>query len=155
MDENKEIKFQDKTRGGYEYVVHTKEGKNDEYPIIGEVKCECPGYWTLACWKREGLCALDDETDKFELVPAIPLPLESKKVGDKVYTYSFDWGRVLGYEIIERNTVTEDAWFAQYGSIVLLVDDSGAPVHVGTKQQLFFATEEEALESIRESSKHE
>ena len=140
MSDHKEIKFKDKTRGGYEYRIYTTEGMDKDFPLVGEI--DCGTYYQCATWDINGI-ADDTSDDTYDLIPIEPAELEGLEVGDSVYVVNMD-GIIGRYFIKERNG---DDFFSTTGMCMHI---DGTHNDIGNGQKLFFRSEERALASIKE-----
>ena len=76
-------KWKDKTRGGFDCVIHTEGGNNPDRPIVGEIK-GLEGDWSVTRWMRDGKYFSIRETD-YDLIPATPY--DHIKPGDLVMVW--------------------------------------------------------------------
>lgn len=145
MSDQKEIKFQDKTRGGYEYRIYTRDGKNCHCPIIGET-FKGEGDWEITSWTSDGFLYPYKSENPYNLIPLEPAELEGLKVGEPVYTIN-RYGIVGRYFIKER---IGDDFFSTTGMCMHI---DGTHNDIGNGQKLFFRSEERALASIKKEVK--
>lgn len=139
-----EIKFQDKTRGGYKYRIYTREGMDKDFPLVGEI--DCGTYYQCATWNTNGI-ADDTSDDDYDLIPLEPAELEGLKAGDLIWSITFD-GAAVSWEIIveieENFKISDDVW----------VRFDGSMSHVGNGQKMFYRSEGRALASINKEVKN-
>lgn len=144
MSERSEIKFQDRTKGGYEYRIYTTEGMDKDFPLVGEI--DCGTYYQCATWDINGI-ADDTSDDDYDLIPLEPAELEGLVEGDLIWSIDFE-GEPVEWEIITiiagQLKISDDVW----------VRDDGSMVHVGNGQKLFFRSKERALASIKKEVKN-
>lgn len=141
----KEIKFQDRTRGGYEYIIYTRNGKNPDYPIVGEY-CH-DGVWYTILWAKNS-SAYPMTFLSVSLIPIEPAELEGLKIGDKVWSITDDG------EPVDFTTCfigTQIIW-AVLGEIKVAINIDGSLLHIGNSKQMFYRSKERALASIREGN---
>lgn len=141
MKEQKEIKFQDRTRDGYEYRIYTREGMSDKFPLVGEVLSK-DRWGGVQCWTKDGYYYNSDDESDFDLIPIEPAELEGLKVGDGVYCVDMG-GEINRFPIKEADfnsvMIWDDFW----------VTRKGMPYCTGNGQQMFYRSAERALASIR------
>lgn len=63
-------KWKDKTRGGYDYIIHTENGKG-LYPVIGQIFWG--GKWVVSSWKKSGHFYDSSDESSRDLVPLVDL----------------------------------------------------------------------------------
>jgi len=78
------MKFQDKTIGGFEYVIYTTHGKDELFPIVGEI-LQGQGNWNLIRWSADGERMPTTRAHEFDLVP-----IHEFKVDDKVLVRNYE-----------------------------------------------------------------
>ena len=146
----KELKFQDRTRGGHEYRIYTREGMSDEFPLVGEALRECG--WDVQCWTKDGRYYNSDDESEFDLIPVESAELEGLTVGDKVYGYDdkiTSHDHVREFEIISEHL--DNGFWISYsiGLDKMPICYDGAPIGFGNGQQMFYRSKERALASVK------